>query len=1302
MPSRSRSVVVRGAALSLRLLAHRIARLEQRGRDYINATTPRRRVSRVAGILLFACMSVVMMGNNGCEGCVDGLIALGVPKGIAFLLTSFAIVGTGPDTGPVSHPIAKPRFTGSDGSQTGIASFLGNFTGITQSSPNYFYMFRMADCSLTQIVGNSALNASANATAATTNYERTLHQLASLTTTADVYPHGCVENTTGVSSRAAVAVMRKANSTAIFAMAESNGSNNGVFILSISADLSTTRFAVLPGLTAASALATADLNGDGNGDLVVVNDYNASSATVSVLLGNGDGTFQTPVNYPITGNMSVAATIEDVNNDGKLDIVAVSDDQHISLLTGKGDGTFNAAQSFAAPTLPGYTSITSTPILGLITADVNGDGKKDIICSNGLVLLGNGNGTFAAVSTPAFPYTSASPGGFGPGMASGDLNNDSKLDLVLDIGPSISTWIGKGDGTFTQGNSYVSVNNSGYVTVSDLDGDGNLDIYTGLADGGTYSGDDASPASAYVLMGNGDGTFVGAPTLPSGAYNGSNIGDVNGDGVPDLISNGTGTFNTAGAVFTVQLGNGKGAFTKASTITAPASFVLDAGNTLTTGGVTATTYAVADINGDGKADLVFIESGLADTYTPGTSFFRYNGGPVLLTALSNGDGTFQTPVAHAFPQIAPANEFDVTASVSSLQIADFNKDGHNDLILSFNDEAEGNTVPINYSQGFIVLLGNGDGTFKTTPIVTATYSSAVAPNPNFLPVVFNTADLNGDSKPDLLVVNSQYIFGVGPLIQMETFIGNGDGTFKTPVTLTTAANEYGIPVLGDFNKDGKPDLAFLGETSASQAELIVALGKGDGTFLTPTISNLTGGDAIRSSGLAGADFDGDGKIDLALLDVNDFSGIFYGKGDGTFTSVPATGYIVPKDLINVVAGGSSVAVDLNKDGKPDILAGNTVLLNLYGSAPVVTTSTTTALTASASTITVGSSITFTATVTPGGAGTPTGTVTFYDGATVFGTGAVNASGVATYTTNGLTTGTQSFTAVYPGDTNFSASTSPAVSVTVNPVIAVATSTALSASSTNAVSGTSITFTATVSPASGSATPTGTVTFLDGATALGTGTLNGSSVATYTTSALSVATHSITAAYGGASGSYAGSTSAALPVTITAAGTPDFSISLGATTTTVTHGSPATTTVSVTPSGGFTAATSVACNGAPANSTCSVSPNPITPVGLNPASTTVTLQTSVTSASLATRMRYSLAGLPLGLLTATVLFFARKRRLAIFVVGLVAAGLLAVSGCGHHATSSPATVTTAPGTYTLTIMGTSGATSHTATWTVIVQ
>ena len=105
-----------------------------------------------------------------------------------------------------------------------------------------------------------------------------------------------------------------------------------------------------------------------------------------------------------------------------------------------------------------------------------------------------------------------------------------------------------------------------------------------------------------------------------------------------------------------------------------------------------------------------------------------------------------------------------------------------------------------------------------------------------------------------------------------------------------------------------------------------------GVLASATTANWSGGDSIRSSALAAGDFDGDGNVDLTLIENSDFSGVFYGKGNGTFTSVPVNGNIIPKDLINISAGTPAIALDLNKDGKPDILAGNTILLNLWRSA----------------------------------------------------------------------------------------------------------------------------------------------------------------------------------------------------------------------------------------------------------------------------------------------------------------------------------------------------------------------------------
>ncbi len=199
--------------------------------------------------------------------------------------------------------------------------------------------------------------------------------------------------------------------------------------------------------------------------------------------------------------------------------------------------------------------------------------------------------------------------------------------------------------------------------------------------------------------------------------------------------------------------------------------------------------------------------------------------------------------------------------------------------------------------------------------------------------------------------------------------------------------------------------------------------------------------------------------------------------------------------------------------------------------------TTTALTSDTSPSVIGQSVTFTATVTATtpGAGTPTGTVSFFDGTTSFGTGTL-AGGVATFTTSSLSVASHPVTAVYEGDTDFTTSTSnPALTQTVNQD---ATSASVTSATSPSVFGQSVTFTATVTPsAPGAGTPTGTVSFFDGTTSFGTGTLAGG-VATFTTSSLSVASHPVTAVYEGDT-DFTTSTSTAFSQTVGKASTDTF-------------------------------------------------------------------------------------------------------------------------------------------------------------------
>jgi Bacterial Ig-like domain (group 3)/FG-GAP-like repeat len=1117
---------------------------------------------------------------------------------------------------------ASPLFTGTDGSQTGVAKFQGNYTVITAPSGQVLALSRATNCALLFLTGTYSNGSSFTytSTGMTPNYERTLHTEAGLTTAADSVPAGCVDPTRGIGARPATYVGKTTSGIMVYAGIFYNFATQAESLYILTGN---TSFNVnVLSFSRAGLVTTADLNGDGNGDLIVVNGSNISgTAQVYVMLGNSDGTFGTAIPYTVPGGNSLTAVVDDFNGDGKLDIVATSDNGQVTLLTGKGDGSFNTPQSFAAPT-PSYPGSTTTPsptISNLVSADLRGTGHKDLLASNGLVLLNDGTGKFTAAPTAAFPPVT-SPTQGGPYLATGDINRDGKPDLVVSTGDGLLTFTGKGDGTFSPGASYVTINSDGFITVTDLDGDGNPDIYVGDANNGLFRGDSADTNIAYALMGNGDGTFSGAPSI-AGNYTGTNLGDVNGDGQQDLIV-------PVGNNYSVQLGTPKGTFNTASIIPAPPA-TITAPNPVGGSPVTIVTspatigssYAVGDLNGDGKADLVYLDYNLFEI-NPLTNNQQGYTGIFYFVSLSNGDGTFRAPIPYAIPQIAPSSGFDITLTADSVHIGDFNHDGKPDLIFNFTDLTGPSST---YLRGFIVLPGIGDGTFGA-PIITYTYNSTTAPSSatGSIPVIASIVDINNDGNVDLVAYSSSFVVtnGVGvSTANLQIYLGKGDGTFATTPTTPITSAKLASATVADFNGDGKLDLACLGEDANTQGQLFIALGKGDGTFATPTTLLLQGGDVVPESGLAAADFDGDGKVDLAYLDSESFSGIFYGKGDGTFTSVPiSNGQVAPKDLVNLFIGSSAgtIALDLNKDGHPDIINGNAVLLSLYGSAtttppPPTLTATTTTLTSSANSIVAGGSITFTATITgaSGSTGTPTGSVNFLDGTTSLHSVTLT-SGAATYTTTALAAGSHSITAVYSGDSTFSTSTSSSLTITV---------------------------TAPPPPAA-------------------------------------------------------------------------FAITLASATGTVARGSNITDTVTITPTGGFNQAVTLACSGAPANSTCTLSPTSVTPNGTAAITSTLTLTADTPIASF-TRTRHDFevaAILPLGLLGSAVIFTLGRRRkinwsLQLLALAIVST-LLAATGCGgshpSSSTTTPTTNTPTPGTYPLTVTATSGTIAHTATYTVTIQ
>jgi len=256
----------------------------------------------------------------------------------------------------------------------------------------------------------------------------------------------------------------------------------------------------------------ADFNGDGNLDLAVTN---AASNTVTVLLGNGDGTFVSAPSPP-TGVGPSFLKAGDFNGDGKTDLVVTNGDGNtLTVLLGNGDGTFTAASSTQTGSNPAQIAI----------GDFNGDGKPDLAITYGLsktvtILLGNGDGTFTSatgLSTTAYPT----------GVAAGDFNGDGKPDLAVSEVNTLNIFTGNGDGTFTAGSVLTGYFLPSSATVADFNDDGKVDL--ALAMGGN--------TTPTILLGNGDGTFkVASTSIPPGSTSSTFIvaGDFNGDGIADV------------------------------------------------------------------------------------------------------------------------------------------------------------------------------------------------------------------------------------------------------------------------------------------------------------------------------------------------------------------------------------------------------------------------------------------------------------------------------------------------------------------------------------------------------------------------------------------------------------------------------------------------------------------------------------------------------------------------------------------------------------------------------------------------
>lgn len=623
----------------------------------------------------------------------------------------------------------------------------------------------------------------------------------------------------------------------------------------------------LPAGNMANAVVTGDFNKDGNMDFVVAN---GGTNDLWIYFGKGDGTFQLPRIIPLTkGQTPVYLATADLRKTGKLDlIVAEFDTATVGVLLGNGDGTFGIEKEYFLPQPPG----------ALVVDDFNHDGKPDIVSVMVTVnepstlevpylatLLGDGTGSFGnpiITMNPGF-YSSAQT------IVSGDVNGDGLPDVLI-TGPGLENsqvYLNSGNGTFTPGATVIE--NGGFNELSagqlaDVNGDSCLDAIVANGDG-----------FVDIIEGDCGGNFSYTTSVPMGDSNAAvSLVDMNGDGHVDIVTttiplfDGSGLGDVAGNMLAVAFGDGRGNFT-------PGRDYVGTGMSYS--------LAIADFNRDGHADVV---SASPDTDT-------------ATVWLNDGSGGFGFPQGEwiGFPNL-------INNPISPPSFADVNGDGKPDVVV-LNE---------GYGSEYLITTMLNDGTGRFAAPVTSDSGASVSSNwmgdyrlGDFRNI--GHLDFVGIGLDENLSGGTQYIL-FAP--------GNGDGTFgKSTITPMTGAD--GAMVVGDFNRDGKLDLAAVGANPNGTGWLItVFLGNGDGTF--HTAGTVPFGDSAASTGSIGrvfvGDFNRDSKLDILVYDTangywatSSYVWEFLGNGDGTFQA--------GQQLFS--AFQPMTMADVNGDSWPDIV-----------------------------------------------------------------------------------------------------------------------------------------------------------------------------------------------------------------------------------------------------------------------------------------------------------------------------------------------------------------------------------------------
>jgi hypothetical protein len=639
------------------------------------------------------------------------------------------------------------------------------------------------------------------------------------------------------------------------------------------------------------------------------------------------------------------------------------------------------------------------------------------------------------------------------GLAKGDFNEDGKTDIILtNAGSStLSLFLGNGDGTVGNAISIAVGANPISVVAADFDGDGHLDLAVSLG----------TSQSFQVLFGIGNGTFqapVSVPIPGTVHFTSGQIvqGDFNGDRKPDLaIATDLGV-----AVF---LNNGTGGFREASVVEPAASIA---------------NLVVADVNGDGKPDLVGTES-----------TFDVNGNSAgnVFISRSSGDGTFQ----------AASQIIEFSGTPAGIAVGDLNNDGLIDLVVSNSGGVIGGSdggaggctpriclpvdgpppIPPTIVPGqIILLLQQADATFTT--------STTLSDDRN--PGDVELADLNGDGRLDIIEASSS-------VAELLLYQNQGSGSFSAPTTLSlpvTAASVLPVSLSNTVALD-------LAATLPVGNEVALFVNQGANTLSLTSSANpsLVGGPVTLSATVHPS------------FAVSISGSVIFADGANTLGSSPVSpsGVSTLTTSFGTVGTHSIVAV---YSGSPALVGGSSAVLSQQVNAATATVS----LASSGNPSVFGQAVSLNISVAAGGSGSiPTGTVNVLDSGSIIFTGVLDSSGKAVDTVSTLSLGTHTLTARYSGDTNYGPATSAPITQTVNKSNAAVN---LSSAINPSVFGQGLSFAVAVSASGGSGIPTGTVTLNDAGVSLGSTALDGSGSASFAGITLAAGSHFLTATYAG--------------------------------------------------------------------------------------------------------------------------------------------------------------------------------------------